>query len=221
MKRCMIFLAAAAILATLVLSPAAASIQVQVVVTGDNIVDAFYKNGGLPEEVDLSGISGLEDWRTASTATVDLTHWGANTFYFRVHQDGFFSEDNPAGFLGDIKFVGGPIIASTSESWEWAEASDTDTAPPSSGWEALTEHYGSNAEESTIWYKANNGPVASISNDAKWIWGGSNFDETDPPPVSEQWLKVTVNVVPEAATVAIWSLLAVAGIGLLSHRRRK
>jgi len=200
---------------------------VTVTFTGDNVVQAFWKNGSNPQEIDISGLPNTDNWTIADTTTVDLAN-GQYQILFRVHQDGTFGSANPAGFLAQI--TGSGLIV-TSEEWEYVSAVGTSSPPGNdAGWQLVREWGANKANggpggQNTIWYNVKGGPIADISADAQWIWGGSNFAETAPAPISEEWFRTSFAVplqeIPEPTTLAIWSLLGGLGLAFGWYRTRK
>lgn len=224
-------------------SVAQASITLNVTYTADNVVSAFYKNGGSPIAIDISGLQNNGIWQQSTTATLSGLNYGtAYTLYFQVKnvedRDLFFGNaGNPAGFLAEIR---GPATGNTlsSSGWEWALDTTQGTAgaaPPTSGtWSGATQ-WGYLSSDPTnsgagsslnggnnIWKNAVNGPIQGISTSAHWIWSNRNGTQLAGDYVGENylWLRTTVTTaVPEPASLAIWSLIAVGAAGVASRRK--
>lgn len=228
-----------AFLATVAMSwnPVEGAVDVDVTFTGDNVVESFYFGaaGVAPSPVDLTGASNLSDWDAADTISVSVNESEDYSLYFRVtqHPTVGFSYRNPAAFLADIS-VGDTLLSSTSANWLWASGFDdlgkdiTDPANVNaSGWAPVTAWAANEGDAKLLvtdtslkdeWNLQGDDPVQGISDSAQWIWGGDNFNVGQ--PVSEQWLKTTVSVVPEPSAIAIWSLMALLGLGLATRRRK-
>lgn len=202
----------------LVGTPSSSAVYLTARFTGDNIVGAWYQNGGNPVLQDPPAGNHYTDWETADTATVQLSGYGHYQLIFKVENLATpLGEGNPAGFLAD---VGGPGVDGdllTSVNWEWADADgdvpeDFDTL----SWAAATS-YGTNGDPNTIWYGVHGGAIAGISLDAHWIWNEVNGggDETQSP----LYFRGEFVVTPEPATLGILGVgLALLGIARLRRR---
>jgi len=220
---CAVFLVALAAAA-----PSQAAIEVTY--TADNVVGGFYRNGGDWGEFTLG--SNAADWKKADTHTISDNLPGLHSLIFRVANLDGPSSTNPAGFLAQIKVgpVGDPDLFLSDASWQYAL--DTGGDPPSDfddlTWANTTvwSHNVPQSGDSTIWYANNSSkPITGIHNDAAWIWSENNFDSnTD----QNLWIHVTfeastLNPIPEPASVAIWSMIAMAfvcGTSMVRRRRR-
>jgi len=195
---------------------------VKVTYTADDVVGAFYQNGG--DWTYFSPGPNASNWRTADTAQLDLDP-GVYSLVFRVSNSGSAGPNNPAGFLaelcGDVASDTGSILS--SDAWQYAVDSGGD--PPSDfnnlTWASVTvwsHNVDKNGDPSDIWYRVKGGPVAGISDDAAWIWSEKNFTtDTDP----KLWIRVTMTVIPEPASLLIWGLLGLVAVVGTCRLRRK
>jgi len=207
-----------AAMATLVGGVEARAGTVTVTYTGDNVVEAFYKNGAAPVSVPLG--ANPDNWRAPDTTSLTLSNDASYQFIFRVRNDGNFSSDNPAGFLAQISgdIVGGLVVSDTS--WEvapWTGSVPTDFS--TLAWTDATS-WGTNGG-SNIWTNVNGKkPLTGISTSAHWLWTDKNFAQGNVP---EAWFRasVTTTAVPlPPAALAGFGLLGLLGAIRRIRRRR-
>ena len=217
-----------------------AGIVVQATFTGDNVVQAFYKDGSAPVAIDLAGLPNLDNWRISDTKTLTLD-WGKQyQFIFRVFNNlelglTYGDPGNPAGFLAEIEGPGVSFLTSSS----WKYALDDGTTPSNFDtdliwadaveWGYLTTHPHQGGDShnggNNIWGNAN-GTIAGISTSAHWIWGVDNGEDlgtpANPNPENWLWLKGTITTpIPEPCSLIVWSLIGGFGIGGAWLRRKK
>lgn len=156
------------------------------------------------------------NWQQMDSSVVDVAENNYVAFLFVAENSGTGSQNNPGGFLADIS-LGGSVIDSTSSSW-YAASGDFFSGGINEAWSPAVE-YGANGDNSTIWYNVNGGSVSGISDDAQWIWTGSNFSSDMDQVVSfGRILDVATDPVPEPATLF---LLGTGLIGLAALSRKK
>jgi len=202
---------------------AAVEVRVDVTYTADNVVGAFYQNGG--DWTYFSPGPNRSNWQNADTAEVAL-EGGIYSLVFRVNNAGGPGPSNPAGFLAELSGDAGSILSSSA----WQYAIDSGGDPPSDfnnlNWASVTvwsHNQPKTGDSSQIWYNVKGGPVEGISNDAAWIWSGNNFaDDTD----QYLWVRivfdpVTMTVIPEPASLLIWGLLGLVAVVGTCRLRRK
>lgn len=190
---------------SLLLSDASAA-YMNVTFTGDNIIGAWYQNGGDPVPQPEPDPNNYENWRKADTAVLDVD-WGHYQLIFMVQNlEDPPGSGNPAGFLAEVTGPGVSGDLLTGVTWDWADAAGG--VPSDFGnltWASATS-YGTN-DNNTIWLPANSGaPITGISGDAHWIWNGNNSggSGTDSPLFFRGEFLVT----PEP------TMLALLGVGL-------
>lgn len=214
---------------------AASAISVDVTYTADNIVQAWFQNGGAPVAQTLG--SNAADWTQSDTATLTLSPGqDYQLIWLTENSDTNPSlRNNPGGFLGQIGpsesllFDSLPGSLLSSVSWEvYFDASqdpynfdvsgvDFDTF----GWEAATA-YGANDNTSTIWYQ-NSGSVDGIAGSAQWIWDDKNFNDPGAPWYDESvFVKVEFSTVPEPTTMLLFGtgLFGLAAFGRKKFMKR-
>jgi hypothetical protein len=155
---------------------------------------------------------------------------------------------NPAGFLADLKLSGylsppTPLLSSGgSDTWQWATdagkgvgAVTTSTITSLTWSNAVAWDYSTSGPTGNAYNGGNNiwgyqsGLIPSISTSAQWIWSDSNGVDLGPASPNESaenylWIKteITVQPIPEPATIIVWSLLGVGSwLGMRVVRRRR
>ena len=198
---------------------AALAVPVQFTVTGDNLVNAWWKDGAGPVSLSLTPDpdNSLKNWRVADTALVDLLPGHHYQIIWEVVNDdndsGFRppGPTNPGGFLAqivspDITFTQGSFLSSTS--WQVAVlngSGNTLPTPPGDfntlSWNNATS-YGINSGSDNIWSQTI-GTVPGIDPYANWIWTAQNFGDSGPPvsmtPYFLRWnstQRLSPNLVP-------------------------
>ena len=203
-----------------------ASVTLQVTYSGDNVIGAFYRDGGSPVAIPLG--PNANTWEVADTAVLSgLDYNEQYELILRVRNEpwsSIWSAVNPAALLAEID---GPISAGphvTDGHWEYAIA-DPDVGLPdftSLSWSGVTE-YGNNGGDN-IWTQNLGSPISGISQDAKWIWSefnGAAHADGAQPEHRELWLRATVTTaIPEPASLVVWSLIAVTCAGARWRRRK-
>lgn len=197
---------AAALATLLTISVVATAPALMFTITADNIVGAWYKDGGSPVAIGLPTDSSLSEWRNATTVSVDPGCY--SEIIFQVLNDDNDSgyrlpgTGNPGGFLAEISGSLGPGTSSllSDGTWEvsWLHMTDPYVSPTASewatintGWTGATEwalNSGPYVEPNpkgytgnNIWYNGRPGAIPGISGDAKWIWTYANFDMPGAP----------------------------------------
>ena len=224
---------------------AQATVDLQVTFTGDNVVAAFWRDGGTPSQIFGYANRKMTEWWVPETRTVSGLDYGHTyEIFFRVWNDGPYGSDgNPAAFLAEIKSgATGQVLTSgipspSVDRWQFAldpshdPITYPDEAPPTSGWQDATEwaYQGTSSLNggNNIWRSAPGGPIAGISTSAHWIWGDKNGTQLGPPetpdPENWLWLKATITTpVPEPASLIVWSVLGIGGaVGAMRRRRAR
>jgi hypothetical protein len=172
MKKALLLSALAIAIIAAVVSSAMA-VPVTITFTGDNVVGAWYKDGGAPTtltlpDTDIGGQSGMPDrkeWRIATTVTVDLDYTQCWEIIFQVVNDDWDAGysmpalDNPGGFLAEIKSGAGPGTDSllSDNSWEVSTIHMTDpySTPTASEWTSIYAGWA----DATEWAVNNGGYV--------------------------------------------------------------
>ncbi len=153
----------------------------------------------------------------------------------------FGDPGNPAGFLAQLT---GPVASDTDPdtmltSGAWSYAVDPGKGSGDVNWSSLTwsqaftqAYEGANAYNggSNIWSSVA-GKLTGISGDAQWIWGDKNGVDLGPAnnPDPENWLFIrttitigaepATTIIPEPATMIVWSLLGASWLGIRVWRR--
>jgi hypothetical protein len=217
---------------------AAASVTVNVTYTADNVTAAVVEDGSSPEF--YSPGANAANWKQADTLALTLEGQDTYQVIFRVNNDTTVSapghqggtqyapgNNNPAGFLAQITgaIEGGQLLSSSL----WEYAIDDGTTP--ADFNSLTWHlataWGWTASGNTgspynggtnIWTSNNGGPISGISTSAQWIWGphnGIQLGDSQYAAENYLWIRATIAtqsgiIVPEPATILVWSLLGAA-----------
>jgi len=199
----------AAILATLtvaVLAPAAFAdtFNINVAVTGDNLISGWYLDSTGLITLALTGNVGT--WQVAKTGTAQNLQYGqVYSLVWQVvnddHDGGYRapSAKNPGGFLGQVTDPLGTALSNASDgAWTYAIQPNTIISPtsyaafnvntlplgfndPSFVWMPVAA-YGPNSGGVDIWSRnLTGGTVAGIDPNAQWIWAQSNFGDPGAP----------------------------------------
>jgi hypothetical protein len=144
----------------------------------------------------LGSTTGFDDWRTATTITLDLDV-GTHYLAWQVGNYGNPNSGNPAALLAEIFWQDEVNYSSTS--WEIYDFTTGDTI-------AAATEYGLNGGNN-IWNSVNRGAVSGISGNAAWIYTADNFADAD----SSAWIRTSVTIVD----VTEPGPLALIGLGLL------
>ncbi len=170
--------------------------------TADNIITKVRAREGGTTIAEFTGGVNAGNWRLADIWTLDLDPGEYVASFFLANHPNW-GAGNPAGFLGQID-TGTELILSSS-AWE--------ISMQSLDWVAANE-YGSNApSDPNIWSH-----VAGISNDAKWLWEGVNFENGEDRTARIRTSFTVANPVPEPTTMLLFG----TGLaGLVGLRRRK
>jgi hypothetical protein len=230
MKRSVISLAGILAGVLLIGVSSGSAVPITVTFTGDNVVGAWYQNGGAPIDLGLDPLtdSTLANWQVADSRTIDLGPGTYQLIWCVVNSDTVNAPaNNPGAFLAEISahpsisFQQGSFLTSTS--WEVALVRNSLTAP--TDFNALTWNMASLAQEpdsanggSNIWTSVNHGAIAGISTSAQWIWTDLNFADPGAPDANDAvYFKVTVSI-PDASTLFL--LGSACLVGFAGARRR-
>ena len=219
------------------------AVPVQFTVTGDNLVNAWWKDGAGPVPLDLTPDldNSLKNWRVADSFVVNLLPGHHYQIIWEVVNDdndsGFRppGSDNPGGFLAqiaspDITFTHGSLLSSTS--WQVAvKYGSGNTLPTPPGdfnteltWNNATSYGINNSGSGNIWSQnISGGTVPGMDPTANWIWTAQNFGDTGAPGVYDAvFFKVEFNTaaVPEPGTLMFFAS-GLLGLGFAYRRWNK
>jgi hypothetical protein len=219
MKR-YIGLLAAAVAAVIFFAGTAFAVPVTFTFTGDNIVSAWYQNGGSPGSLPLDPIASV-DWKIADTQNVDLDICQEYQIIWQVVNDEYPGDLDqwPGGFLGQMSSlvpIQGSSLLSSAE-WDVYVQYDSHAVPDFStvSWVSATE-YAPN-DGSNVW-----SVVSGIDTNAQWIWGPDNWATANAPgPDDSVFIKANVHPTPEPGTILLLGsgLLGLLGYGV--YRKKK
>ena len=194
-------------------APESQAIPVTVTYTADNVVNAWYQDGGSLDALGLGTNAG--NWRDADSAILDLDP-GSYTLYWKVSNAGTPSGSNPVAFLASITAGFAIDYPLSSSNWE-ISTGDPGVSPDFSllTWIAATEIVQNGTPGSIWWNNNSNGPVAGIDNDAYWIWTDDHNTSTAP---STAYIRTTFNVADGGATLLLMGI-CLSGIAALKNRQ--
>lgn len=193
---------------TIAISVTVSAFPISVTFTGDNVVGAWFKDGGAPTAV-VPALSGgnLNAWRLADTYTTTLPDDHCWEIIFQVVNDDWDAGyslpalDNPSGFLAQVSVGTGPgsYTLLSDKTWDvafihsanpYAAISQADwnliygpafTGPNLQTWRKATEWAGNAGPAYSGFGDPWGGVVTGIANNAAWISTANNFTMADAP----------------------------------------
>jgi hypothetical protein len=178
---------------------------------------ASYISSTLDENGELPGARAADNFRLSFPAVISDIHWwgvdveGGTDFSFT------FYDDN-AGVPGNVLHTTGGSLTTTP---------DSPGGFPVTFYSSDLDAPFETASNTTYWVS-----VFDAAPDAVWAWleandfGDFSWQGSEPPPPwqfdrPDLSFQLTGTAIPEPSTIAIWSLLGLAGLGYGWRKRRK